>query len=514
MSFIDLTGRHSVGAIGTPPTLQSSGGPGGGAYTDFDGTGCLSVTGNMSDFVYGAGPLCVEMVVYVYPTLNLYDTTSSSKILDAGSSISGDNGLQLNGDKSTRSFYNDPAGWDFSGSAGWRQIRWDIDAGGVARVFVDGVLKVTSPNIFTITNYRDGLYIGGWNGFAGYYTRCKIAALRITRTSRNGQPFDLSSVGSAADPQWDDTVLLLRLDGSAPSSRTTVTSITDVTAATSGWTTDTGNGPKTISGTLSAPLASGESVSVSLDAGTTWSPALASGMTWTFTDTTDHATSWYVFSRVVAANGLSGETSTVQITLVPPVEKLPNPYPPRITSEHAVRPRFMSMVDMLTQHVWDTTQAANALPSQFDLDAAVGAQLDIIGEWVGQSRALRVPIPSVWFSFDTAGLGFDEGVWKGPYDATTGLTLLPDEPYRLLLRARIATNSWDGTRQSAVEAWAVMFDGTGVTFKIKDNGDMSMEVLIYTDHPLDAITKALVTGGYLGIKPAGVEITNYTIIEV
>ena len=82
------------------------------------------------------------------------------------------------------------------------------------------------------------------------------------------------------------------------------------------------------------------------------------------------------------------------------------------------------------------------------------------------------------------------------------------------LKARIAANQWDGTRQGAVDAWSVMFDGTGVTFQIQDNADMSMDVLVYTDHPLDAVTTALITGGYLGIKPSGVTINSYTITEV
>ncbi|MGC7970039.1 DUF2612 domain-containing protein, partial [Salmonella enterica] len=72
------------------------------------------------------------------------------------------------------------------------------------------------------------------------------------------------------------------------------------------------------------------------------------------------------------------------------------------------------------------------LPFDFDLDQAIGVQLDAVGEWVGISRNITVPLAGVYFSFDIAGLGFDQGVWKGPFDPDTGLTTLDDDTYRLL----------------------------------------------------------------------------------
>lgn len=120
-----------------------------------------------------------------------------------------------------------------------------------------------------------------------------------------------------------------------------------------------------------------------------------------------------------------------------------------ITSEHNQRPKFMAVVEALAQPMVDLQNVLGSMPGEFDLDSAVGAQLDAVGEWVGISRVVNTPLTGVYFSFDTAGLGFDQGVWKGPFDPDTGLTRLDDETYRLVLRAKIGANHWDGTLESS-----------------------------------------------------------------
>lgn len=45
-------------------------------------------------------------------------------------------------------------------------------------------------------------------------------------------------------------------------------------------------------------------------------------------------------------------------------------------------------------------------------------------------------------------LGFNQGIWKRPFDPDTGLTVLDDDTYRLVIRANIGANHWDGTLES------------------------------------------------------------------
>jgi hypothetical protein len=188
-------------------------------------------------------------------------------------------------------------------------------------------------------------------------------------------------------------------------------------------------------------------------------------------------------------------------------------YTSLITSEHQSAPQFMAMVSVLAQWAVDRRTLLASIQALYDIDTAVGQQLDRVGEWVGISRNLSLPLTGVYFSLDTTGLGFDQGTWKGPFDPSTGLVSLPDDQYRILLYATIAANNWDGSVPSAYVAWNTIFAPLGYTILIADNQDMTMNVALVGPTP-DAVTLALFTGGYLNLRPAGVGITNYYLPSV
>lgn len=179
-------------------------------------------------------------------------------------------------------------------------------------------------------------------------------------------------------------------------------------------------------------------------------------------------------------------------------------YLDRITSEHNQRPKFMASVLACVQPLAGIADVETRVSWSFDLDTAAGAQLDVVGEWVGFSRNIAVPILGVYFSFDDAALGFDLGVWKGPFDPSSGITRLSDEPYRILLRAKIALNSWDGSIPQSNEIWAKVFAGTGIKVYTIDNGDMTMATVLGGTTSPDALTRALFSQAYLQLKPEGV----------
>jgi Protein of unknown function (DUF2612). len=187
-----------------------------------------------------------------------------------------------------------------------------------------------------------------------------------------------------------------------------------------------------------------------------------------------------------------------------------NPYLQRIASQHAQRPKFRALVDALTQPFALCNMASHDIAACFDLDTAVGVQLDQVGFWIGVGRRLRTPLENVYFSLDIEGLGFDQGVWRGRHDPETGLTILPDDQYRTLLKARIAANHWDGTIPGAYRVWEVVFRNERSIIFIQDNQDMSMIVGI-AGLPLNAVLQALLTGGYIPLKPEGVRIRYYAV---
>ena len=61
------------------------------------------------------------------------------------------------------------------------------------------------------------------------------------------------------------------------------------------------------------------------------------------------------------------------------------PYTDRITSEHADKPRFVATVETTAQPLADTSWLEQNYYLYYDVDLAVGTQLDVIGVWVGRT---------------------------------------------------------------------------------------------------------------------------------
>jgi Protein of unknown function (DUF2612). len=180
-----------------------------------------------------------------------------------------------------------------------------------------------------------------------------------------------------------------------------------------------------------------------------------------------------------------------------------------ITSEHRDKPKFAAMLSVVLQPFADNAALCDAMQTLFDLDTATGAQLDAIGEWIGVSRTLAVPLTGVYFSFNTSGQGFNQGTWFTSGAPINQLTELPDQQYRLLLLARTLNNRWDGSFTGAVAILQALFAGTGHTGYIVDYGDLTMQ-LGFSGSPFDAITEAIFQSGALDVRPAGVLITART----
>lgn len=185
----------------------------------------------------------------------------------------------------------------------------------------------------------------------------------------------------------------------------------------------------------------------------------------------------------------------------------------KITSKFQSKPNFMNTLAADVQPLADLLTQISLIPSLLDLDAAVGQQLDLVGQWIGITRFINTPLTGVYFAFDTTGVGFDQGTWFGPYNPVTGVTRLSDDAYRLLLRAKIAANHWNGTVPAAYAAWEELFPSTAFTVLVQDTGGMSMLYALLGSIP-DAVTTALFTGGYLGLKPSGVKLDAYMLPSI
>jgi len=183
-----------------------------------------------------------------------------------------------------------------------------------------------------------------------------------------------------------------------------------------------------------------------------------------------------------------------------------------ITTEHKQRPKFIATLSAVAGSMAALQEVLASFKGEFDVDTAIGAQLDIIGIWVGISRRVAIPLVGVYFTWnDTVATGWNSGVWKGEFDPVSGLTSLPDDSYRILIKAKIAANAWDGSIPGAYTVWQAAF-GDDAVILIQDNQDMSMVVGIVNTE-LSAVTLALLTGGYIPLKPAGVRIDYYAVVQ-
>jgi hypothetical protein len=183
-----------------------------------------------------------------------------------------------------------------------------------------------------------------------------------------------------------------------------------------------------------------------------------------------------------------------------------NDYLNLVTSEHRNKEKFIATLSIDVSVAVRVQELLSSMIPKFDLDLAVGDQLDILGQWVGISREVAIPISGVYFSWNSGdATGWDYGTWR-PASAPTQITSLPDDAYLTLIKAKIASNRWDGTTQSAYDIWDSIF--TKFKIIIQDNQNMTFDVGI-TGGLVDSLTLALLTGGYLNLKPEAIRVRVY-----
>ena len=185
-------------------------------------------------------------------------------------------------------------------------------------------------------------------------------------------------------------------------------------------------------------------------------------------------------------------------------------YTELIANQHKGAARFVETIELSAIWFVALQNLISSMPKEFDIDEAVGVQLDQIGLWVGQKRSVKIPLTGVYFTWGSSdpNEGWGLGAWKGQFDPDTGIVSLNDDDYRFLLKAKIAANHWDGTVPRAYEVWNDLF---GDDVIIQDNQDMSMSLGI-TNPNLSAVMRSLLSNGYLQLKPQGVRINYYFVV--
>ena len=116
-----------------------------------------------------------------------------------------------------------------------------------------------------------------------------------------------------------------------------------------------------------------------------------------------------------------------------------------------------------------------------EMDAAIGNQLDVLGEILGVGRVIDFK----------------------PTDGSS--STLDDETYRILLKNKVLRNHWDGKAASIQEAWSNLFPGGKII--VQDNQNMTVDVTITGG--FSQLIIDLIEHDYIVPRPQGVLMNYY-----
>lgn len=147
-----------------------------------------------------------------------------------------------------------------------------------------------------------------------------------------------------------------------------------------------------------------------------------------------------------------------------------------VTSEYRNSPKFLAFLTVLLQKFDDISQCLVAMDQAFDIDNAVGPQLDLVGSIVGASRTV----------------GFQPSGGVSP--------ILDDDTYRIYIKAVAGANSWDGTIGGLQGIWKMLFPSA--TIIIGDNQNMTATIFLFGS--FTSIEQDLIANGYIVPRPQAV----------
>lgn len=149
-----------------------------------------------------------------------------------------------------------------------------------------------------------------------------------------------------------------------------------------------------------------------------------------------------------------------------------------LTSQYASpsSPKLNALLYLHIKKLDDASKCLVQMDTALDIDAASGSQLDMLGATVGVGRVT-------------------------PFQPSGGVSpILDDGTYRLLIKARIGWNQWDGTIDSLYKLWLQLFPGGRIV--IEDNQNMTANIVMTGS--FTSIVQDLISNGFIVPRPEGV----------
>ena len=180
--------------------------------------------------------------------------------------------------------------------------------------------------------------------------------------------------------------------------------------------------------------------------------------------------------------------------------------PDRIYAQYRNKPNAKAWYSIVPTLGLEICNAFEAVRTSYNIDTAVGAQLDVIGRIVVIDRSYESSV-----AWDSTMWGQQSVQWGGAgmQWQSTGQTInneISDAIFRTLIKAKIAKNNSDATLDGVVEALMYITDATPI--RVIDNEDMTMSVSFGSQ--LDNITRFVLDTFDIVPRPQGVEFLGYT----
>lgn len=200
----------------------------------------------------------------------------------------------------------------------------------------------------------------------------------------------------------------------------------------------------------------------------------------------------------------------------------------RVTDQFATEsaPIFDKYLQLLLGGKIELQQVFQDLMQKRSIDTATGAQLDIIGDIVGQPRELIDTALLTYFAYlgYTNAQSFGDltnpsvgGSYRGVNDPLAGNTLLSDEQYRLFIKAKIIKNNTNATPNQILDFINFVFGSDNN--QLIEEGDAAYTLLIgkeLSDFERVLLTYVSYSSGYPSRfvpKPIGVRVNYGTYIS-
>lgn len=153
--------------------------------------------------------------------------------------------------------------------------------------------------------------------------------------------------------------------------------------------------------------------------------------------------------------------------------------PDRIYAQYRTKPKAVAWYQITRKLAAELEDPATAVRVMYNIDTAVGEQLNIIGRIVVVDRTFTGEValnPGLFAEPDGAEFGDEEAVFAAPYVDQDGQ--MSDDLYRLVIKSKIIKNNSDATIESILYGMNFLLPNADV-LRVTDGEDMSFSVEFY-----------------------------------